>query len=514
MMRWLLVLLPVVLVAMPWVLRPAPEPIPVRQVVVITPHGEAIRAEFSAAFAAWARRELGQEVGIDWRTPGGTGDIIRYLDDRYGEAFRAASGMDRQKARSFNDPKAAQDDPARRAFLASEVGVGVDVFFGGGEFPYRQQAAKGYLVDAGLQRMYPDWFSDAVIPRELSGERMYDAQGRYYGACISAFGIAVHHDRLASLDPPGAITSWRDLASPRLEGAVVVADPSRSGAIQTACERVLQSELAAAAADPDQPTPAELERGWSAGWDVLRRIAANANWVSDGASKAVRAVARGDAAAGMCIDFHARAEAEWTEIAGSTARLGFVVPAAGTSLSADPIALFRGAPNRELAVQFIRFVLSPEGQRLWNYRAGSPGGPQRYALRRLPIRHDLYTAEHRAHMSDPGVDPYADAASFTYRGKLTGPLYGLIAPLAKGAIFDPREELRAAWRAIIAAGGAERVPAAYAAFTRLPVGYAEAPAALADLQSAPLRRLELTRAWADAAREQYRTAARLAAEGR
>jgi len=58
------------------------------------------------------------------------------------------------------------------------------------------------------------------------------------------------------------------------------------------------------------------------------------------------------------------------------------------------------------------------------------------------------------------------------------------------------------------------VPAAYAAFTRLPVGYAEAPAALADLQSAPLRRLELTRAWADAAREQYRTAARLATEGR
>ena len=509
--RWAVVALPALLLALPFALRPAAPPEARRQVVIITPHGEAIRAEFGAAFAAWAKRELGVEAGVDWRTPGGTGDIVRYLDDRYGEAFKAQF---HHGSRSFNDAKTAKDDADRAAFLASNVGVGIDLFFGGGEYPHRQQADKGYLVDAGLLRDQSGWFDPAIIPRELSGERMYDPAGRYYGACISAFGIAVHHDRLAALSPPGPIATWRDLADGRLFGAVVVADPSRSGAIATACERVLQSELATAAADPDKPTPAELERGWSEGWGVLRRIAANSSWVSDGASKAVRAVARGDAVAGMCIDFHARAEGEWTQIASGTARLSFVVPRAGTSLSADPISLLRGAPDRELAVAFIRFVLSPEGQRLWNYRAGEPGGPHRYALRRLPIRHDLYGPEHRPHMSDPDVDPFADAARFTYRGKLTAPLFSLIAPLAKGALFDPRDELVAAWRAILAAGGPERVPQAMAVFSRLPVGYAGAAAALADLQTSPLRRLEVVRQWADSARAQYREAGQLAREGR
>ncbi len=511
MMRWLLVALPALLVALPFALRPEQPPEPARQVIVVTPHGEAIRNEFGAAFSAWARRELGQEVGVDWRTPGGTGDIVRYLDARYAEAFRAA--FQRPPGR-FNDRKADRGDPDRAAFLDSDLSVRMDVFFGGGEFEHRTQADKGYLVDAGIQRLHPEWFAPEVIPRELSGERMYDAGGRYYGACVSAFGIAVHHDRLAGLDPSGPVASWRDLADGRLRGAVVIADPTRSGATATACERILQSELAAAAADPDQPTADELERGWHAGWNVLRRIAANSPWVSDGASRAVRAVARGEAAAGMCIDFHARAEGEWTMLASGAPRMSFVVPHAGTSLSADPISLLRGAPNHELAVQFIRFVLSPEGQRLWNYRPGEPGGPQRYALRRLPIRRDLYAPEHRAHMSDPDVDPFADAARFTYRGRLTGPLWGLIAPLAKGAFLDPLDELREAWHAILDAGGPQRVPQAMAAFERLPVGYAAAAATLKDLNSSPLRRLEVMRGWCGQAREQYREAARLAREGR
>lgn len=510
-LRLAIIALPACLLALPFALRPAQPPDPAQQVVVVTPHGEAIRAEFGAAFSSWARRELGVEVGIDWRTPGGTGDIVRYLDDRYGEAFAARF---KHTSRSFNDAKAPESDPDRADFLASDIGVGIDVFFGGGEFPHRQQAAKGYLVDAGLQRDYPEWFADSVIPRELSGERMYDPQGRYYGACISAFGIAVHRDRLAALVPPGPIGSWRDLADGRLVGSVIVADPSRSGAIATACERVLQSELAAAAVDPDHPTAAELEAGWNAGWSVLRRIAGNAAWVSDGASKAVRAVARGEVVAGMCIDFHARAESEWTQTASGAPRLDFVVPRAGTSLSADPIALLRGAPHHSLAIAFMRFVLSPEGQRLWNYRAGEPGGPTRYALRRLPIRRDLYGAEHRTHMSDPDVDPFADAARFTYRGRLTGPLFSLIAPLAKGALFDPRDELVAAWRAILAAGGPSRVPLAMATFSRLGVTYADAASTLARIQANPLQRLEQTRLWATAARSQYREARRLAEAGR
>jgi len=47
----------------------------------------------------------------------------------------------------------------------------------------------------------------------------------------------------------------------------------------------------------------------------------------------------------------------------------------------DPIALLRGAPHGELARAFIEYVLSPDGQKLWNAKPGTSGGTERFALR-------------------------------------------------------------------------------------------------------------------------------------
>ncbi|MCK6490813.1 MAG: hypothetical protein L6R48_21385, partial [Planctomycetes bacterium] len=73
---WWALLLIAALVALPLALRERPQPAPagVRSLVIITPHGEPIRAEFTRAFAAWARAERGLAVDIDWRTPGGTSE--------------------------------------------------------------------------------------------------------------------------------------------------------------------------------------------------------------------------------------------------------------------------------------------------------------------------------------------------------------------------------------------------------------------------------------------------------
>jgi hypothetical protein len=166
-------------------------------------------------------------------------------------------------------------------------------------------------------------------------------------------------------------------------------------------------------------------------------------------------------------------------------------------------------------VAFIRFVLSPEGQRLWNQRVGTPGGPERYAIRRLPIRRDRYTTEDRALMSDPEVDPFALAGGFTYRPAWTGPVYSLIAPLTRAIALDPRDELVAAWRAILVAGGPERVPEAWAVFRRLPVAYADAKTVAAELRKGgPPALLPRLRTWTDAAMAQYREARALAEAGR
>ncbi|MBL8992665.1 MAG: iron ABC transporter substrate-binding protein, partial [Spirochaetia bacterium] len=67
--RILFLLAPFVLIAAPLLLRPKPETPARLRIVIITPHGEQIRYEYGRAFAAWAKREKGILVDIDWRAP-------------------------------------------------------------------------------------------------------------------------------------------------------------------------------------------------------------------------------------------------------------------------------------------------------------------------------------------------------------------------------------------------------------------------------------------------------------
>ena len=132
------------------------------------------------------------------------------------------------------------------------------------------------------------------------------------------------------------------------------------------------------------------DEGWIAGLQLIQRISANARFFTDSSTEIPYSVQAGDAAAGMCIDFYGRYESESVRNPDGNSRLSYVTPAGGSSNGADSIGMFRGAPHPELAREFMEFMISQEGQKLWCYRAGTPGGPQKYALRRLPIRPDLY----------------------------------------------------------------------------------------------------------------------------
>jgi ABC-type Fe3+ transport system substrate-binding protein len=194
----------------------------------------------------------------------------------------------------------------------------------------------------------------------------------------------------------------------------------------------------------------------------------------------------------------------------------------GSSVSADPISLLRGAPNRELAVRFITFCLGEEGQKLWNYRVGEPGGPRRYALRRLPIRRDFYPGEdpafeatalaHGVHCSDdladPSVNPYQLARSFIYRPRWTGAHFGIQRDLVRALCLDSGDELRVAWKRIHENGGAERQPEAMAWLlkmpqTPVPVTWAST---VTDYAADKIDRLEYLRLWTSEMRANYRKA--------
>ncbi|OGV69084.1 MAG: hypothetical protein A3K19_16735 [Lentisphaerae bacterium RIFOXYB12_FULL_65_16] len=504
------------------------------QLVIVTPHNEAIRYEFERAFQRFAKTRLGRDIDIDWRTPGGTSEIVRYVRSAYTANFRhwwtsqgkpwgattQAAFLDR-KLTAASAPSNAW--AARQAFLQSDVSIGVDLLFGGGEFDARSLASEGILVPCGFRTRHPDLFTgdEPCLTRQVSGETWYDTDDRYYGTCLAAFGICYNMDRLNEIHPGGATpTQWNDLGEPWFLGQIGVADPSKSGSINKCFEMLIQQQMARTARTCQAGTEAVplgkdtegLDRGWHNAMLLIRRISANARYFTFAAGRVPVDVSQGDAAAGMCIDFYGRAQAEWAQAETDREIMRYITPPGGSSISADPIALFRGAPHAEAAKAFIDFVLSREGQQLWNYRPGTPGGPEHYALRRLPIRRDLYTPADKANMSDPNAEPFVLAGQFAYQAPWTGRLFGLIRVLIRVMAIDCHPELREAWQAIIANGGPERLPDAMASLGKLPFAHHEAEAVAAELRD-PKKQILLTRAWAEFFRAAYVDARDLAANG-
>ncbi|MDD4103383.1 MAG: ABC transporter substrate-binding protein, partial [Kiritimatiellae bacterium] len=429
-----------------------------------------------------------------------------------------------------------------------------DLFFGGGMYDHSKAELQGLTVPAwGAAGPPPGIFEDAdgrvLIPQELNGEVWYGKA--YYGCVLSAFGICYNADRLKDLGIDKYPTAWRDLADPRYYGALGLADPSKSASVAKAYEMVIHEQCAKAVAkagftrghvrefesllratgDTANVPPAyqaAVERGWLDGINLMRRIGANARYFSDASGKVPVDVSAGSAAAGIAIDFFGRLQSEMSTPPGCEPVMRYITPVGGSGVNSDPISLLRGAPHRELAVRFIEFTLGEAGQRLWNYRAGTPGGPQRFTLRRLPIRRDFYPSDdpvlqaaferHRPNLSDtlwePEVDAYRLGESFVYEARWTARHFGVQRDLIRAMCMDSGDELRRAWQAILENGGPDKNPAAMRLLEALP----DRPRPLTwdsavDIY-ATVPRLELLREWTAFFRQQYRLAEKTARDSR
>lgn len=518
---WIVALLAAVL-AVPLLLRPDNDLLGTTDdtLVIITPHNEATRFEFTRAFREQYKKATGRTVRLDWRTPGGTSEISRYLASEYLAAFRyrwrdvdghpwnATVQASFDNAKQVPDDSPADDTPeeaARRAFLASDVSCGIDLFFGGGTYDFALQAGAGRLVDSGIAQRHPDWL--ATIPLEAGGEPYRDSQNRWIGACLSAFGICYNTDALRRLGIDRPPAQWSDLADPEYFGAIALSDPTQSGSVAKAFEMLIQQQMQLRLRDQ----PAEAARlGWADGIRLIRRAAANARYFTDSSSKIPWDVEAGDAAAGMCIDFYGRFQSESVRRPDGSSRLQYVTPRGGSSFGADPIGMLRGAPHPEVAKAFIDFVLSLEGQKLWCYKTGTPSGPVKYALRRLPIRPEIYAKENASFRSDPGVNPYEQAGAFTYHPEWTAALFRTISFVVRTVCIDPHPELKSAWGALIEAGFP---PEATAAFDDVSaVDYAAADATIRPVlrSSERIEQVRLAKSLSDHYRNQYKLAKKLA----
>ena len=198
-----------------------------------------------------------------------------------------------------------------------------------------------------------------------------------------------------------------------------------------------------------------MAEGWISGLRLLQRIGANARYFTDTSQKPPIDVIQGNSAVGMCIDFYGRGGFQNTALRedGSAGRIGYYSPPDGTVLSPDPMAVMRGAPNASVALAFMEYAMSMEGQKLWNFRPGTPGGTARYELRRLPIRRDFYTTKaFDQYRSDPDVNPYAGDNPLIYHAAWTGGIATEMAFVVRVMCLDTHPELVEAWKEIIRAG--------------------------------------------------------------
>lgn len=568
MIRNIIIICAAVLVcALPFALRPAPdvgawhEGDPV--LVAVSPHIAAIRDEFANGFSHWHLKKYGTPVRIDWRSIGGTTEIMRYLNGEYAASYRAyrrRQGLDpglANAALSKNRPEDSEAAAAWDDFRAHDdpdaYGCKIDIFFGGGTYDHGSAERQGITVAPWTAGNWPKGILEddngiEMIPRELGGEIW--RTDVYVSAVLSGFGICSNPDRLRELGIEKMPSTWKDLTDPRLYGFVGVTDPTKSGSIAKAFEMILHAtcreHVLAAGWTPEQIQTfetaakkglqndlpdfpryqADVEAGWLSGIHLLQRVGANSRYFTDAAGKVPVDVSSGDAAAGICIDFYGRVQAETTRV-GNQDRLNYVTPHGGSTISGDPISLLRGAEHRELAQHFIEFVLCEDGQKLWNGRPGSDGGPQKHALRRLPVRRDFYpddqnpTVDARArarkgttsdNLLDPTVDAYTLANAFTYEPRWTAAHFSFLRSFVRAMCMDAGRELRSAWKAILEAGGPEAVPEAVALLERMPVE--PYPIDWATVTEASRNRsmtkglseTDLTSAWTSFFRNSYREA--------
>ena len=382
--------------AIPFLLRPKGELIDETSetVVIVTPHNEAIRYEFGRAFREHMR-QLGRNVRVDWRNPGGGSEVARYLASEYAASFETywtrheGHPYTSYVAGAFANPSVKLNDSgpdphlerlARATFLASNIGSGLDLLFGGGTVDFVVQATAGRVVDSGIVRNHPELFGDA-IPEQLAGEPLWDREGRWFGACVSGFGICYNPEAIARRAHDSTALSFDELATPifwadracRSEQERVGGEIARDGVhIQQEMNR-RSAELAQSGLPPSGVAERAPSEGWERALRLIRRLSANARYFTDAASKSLPMLQWGTPKRECASTLYGRIEGKDTGQEGSP-RLRFVAPRGSTSVGADPIALLRGAPHRELALAFLEFAIRSKGRNSGISKWAPPGG--------------------------------------------------------------------------------------------------------------------------------------------
>ncbi|MEI2296674.1 ABC transporter substrate-binding protein [Ensifer sp. MJa1] len=191
---------------------------------------------------------------------------------------------------------------------------------------------------------------------------LYDADGAYYSTKMITTGIV--YNTSAAMKPEG----WQDLVKSEAKGLVTMPSPLTSGAALIHAQTLTGID--------------------ALGWDYYKALAENGATAAGGNGGVLKAVATGEKAYGMLVDFMAIREK------AKGAPVEFVFPAEGVSAVTEPVGILKTARNVDAAKKFVDFLLSEEGQKVAvkmgyiparNGVALPEGYPARETIKVLPV---------------------------------------------------------------------------------------------------------------------------------
>jgi len=347
---------------------------------------------------------------------GVTVTVITRHDTSIQEAFEEAF-LDSTYATDANITKIRFMQPVPGLWPTAIENGGIDVAWGGGPTLFDQLVDLDYLDamtsdDLPVMDEIPETIGGAAMKRYSNGSVVWAA------AAISSFGFTVNHNVLDAYDLEKPVT-WDDLADP-----VYYKDPPVIGIGNapdtTSNTRIYEIIL--------------QNYGWELGWVKLTEIAANSG-IYYGSVDVLNAVETGTIAIGTTIDFYGYSSMEqydYTE---------YIIPQGQSLLNGDPIALVKGATNKEAGIAFIDYVMSPEGQSIWLLDN----------INRMPVRADAFETDfgktrtnlkelYDITISNQGIE-FSEDLALSYEGT--------VVPYWEAVLDKPHNDLVAAWDALI-----------------------------------------------------------------
>jgi iron(III) transport system substrate-binding protein len=206
---------------------------------------------------------------------------------------------------------------------AEKANPQADVWFGAPAEIFGRAAGEGLL-----EPYTPTWAAN--VPPDAR-----DASGAWFGTYMTPEVIAYNTNAVTAAEAP---KDWDDVLDPKWKGKVLIRDPIASGSMRAIFGAILARSIARTGSTAE-------------GWEWLRRLDANTKEYVLNPALLYQKLGREEGT----ITLYNMPDIATLEQRTKTP-VGYVIPASGTPLLVDAIAIVKGAKHPEVAKQYYEYV--------------------------------------------------------------------------------------------------------------------------------------------------------------